>query len=335
MTLRYWAVTDIDYAHQRTAKRIGIMIVILWILSFLVSVAPMFGWKDPEWHTRLENYECLVSQDIGYQIFATASSFYVPLLAILFLYWRIFLVARKRIRRRQQVNKRCFCFLYFSFSHFSFGLFSFPNVCLVFKCQKAQLQSMPPLLIYCSNVVAVALQTFLIKIYNFESFVFLTIIRSWRITKAQYFSCISITLKVAHFLRLSIKRVVPLFYFFVAIISFSHQEILYSRLWISTSPLHSIDCIFFLFSLERKSRGPTQQKKLYCRFAKFICFLVFNASWKWKNFHYRRLVKKLSHRTSLEKKKKKKNTNNGYMFVVVPERRRRNEMFKWFCLSFR
>lgn len=42
---RYWAVTDIDYAHQRTAKRIGIMILILWVLSFLVSVAPMFGWK--------------------------------------------------------------------------------------------------------------------------------------------------------------------------------------------------------------------------------------------------------------------------------------------------
>lgn len=101
---RFWAVTNIDYAHQRTGQRIGIMIVILWILSFLVSIAPMFGWKDPEWDKRLENYECLVSQDIYYQIFATASSFYVPLLAILFLYWRIFLVARKRIRRRQQVN---------------------------------------------------------------------------------------------------------------------------------------------------------------------------------------------------------------------------------------
>jgi len=105
-TIRYWAVTDIDYAHQRTAQRIGIMIVILWILSFLVSIAPMFGWKDPEWDKRLENYECLVSQDVSYQIFATMSSFYVPLLAILFLYWRIFLVARKRIRRRQQVSKQ-------------------------------------------------------------------------------------------------------------------------------------------------------------------------------------------------------------------------------------
>lgn len=119
-------MTNIDYAHQRTGQRIGIMIVILWILSFLVSIAPMFGWKDPEWDKRLENYECLVSQDIGYQIFATASSFYVPLLAILFLYWRIFLVARKRIRRRQQVNTsgifRSFFFILVSSAPLSFVL---------------------------------------------------------------------------------------------------------------------------------------------------------------------------------------------------------------------
>lgn len=111
------------------------MIVILWILSFLVSVAPMFGWKDPEWDTRLENYECLVSQDIGYQIFATASSFYVPLLAILFLYWRIFLVARKRIRRRQQVNRRYFLFAYY-FLFFLFRFIFIPTNSLVLNVKK-------------------------------------------------------------------------------------------------------------------------------------------------------------------------------------------------------
>ena len=35
-----------------------------------------------------------------YQIFATMSTFYVPLIAILVLYWRIFLTARNRLRRR-------------------------------------------------------------------------------------------------------------------------------------------------------------------------------------------------------------------------------------------
>jgi 5-hydroxytryptamine receptor 1 len=80
------------------------MIIIIWILSGLVSLAPLLGWKDPDWSKRLEAKECLVSQDLGYQIFATTSTFYGPLIAILFLYWRIFLVARRRIRRRQQVN---------------------------------------------------------------------------------------------------------------------------------------------------------------------------------------------------------------------------------------
>lgn len=36
------------------------------------------------------------------QVFATLSTFYLPLAIILFLYWRIFLAAKKRIRRRKQ-----------------------------------------------------------------------------------------------------------------------------------------------------------------------------------------------------------------------------------------
>lgn len=98
---RYWAVTNIDYIHQRTARRIGVMISIIWCVSFLVCIAPLLGWKDSGWESRVRDERtCLVSQDIGYQIFATASSFYLPLLVILILYWRIFQTARKRIRRR-------------------------------------------------------------------------------------------------------------------------------------------------------------------------------------------------------------------------------------------
>ncbi|KAL1138169.1 hypothetical protein AAG570_009861 [Ranatra chinensis] len=81
------------------------MILIIWIVSFLVCIAPMLGWKDPGWEERIFlNGTCLVSQDIGYQVFATASSFYLPLLVILALYWRIFQTARKRIRRRFQTT---------------------------------------------------------------------------------------------------------------------------------------------------------------------------------------------------------------------------------------
>jgi 5-hydroxytryptamine receptor 1 len=37
-----------------------------------------------------------------FQVFATLSTFYLPLAIILFLYWRIFLTAKKRIRRRKE-----------------------------------------------------------------------------------------------------------------------------------------------------------------------------------------------------------------------------------------
>lgn len=79
------------------------MILVVWSVSFTVCVAPVLGWKDPDWHLRVSrDLQCIVSQDLGYQIFATVSSFYLPLFVILVLYWRIFQTARKRIRRRQQ-----------------------------------------------------------------------------------------------------------------------------------------------------------------------------------------------------------------------------------------
>ncbi|KAK7871680.1 hypothetical protein R5R35_009045 [Gryllus longicercus] len=100
---RYWAVTNVDYIHTRNSSRIGAMIVVVWAVALIVSLAPQFGWKDPEYLDRINlQQRCLVSQDIAYQVFATCSTFYVPLLVILVLYWKIFQTARKRIHRRRQ-----------------------------------------------------------------------------------------------------------------------------------------------------------------------------------------------------------------------------------------
>ncbi|CAL1261744.1 unnamed protein product [Larinioides sclopetarius] len=98
---RYWAVTNVDYVRQRSSNRVGFMIFLVWAVGFLVSFAPILGWKDEQFLYRIEEEKrCLVSQDAGYQIFATCSTFYVPLVIILILYWRIFQVARKRIRHK-------------------------------------------------------------------------------------------------------------------------------------------------------------------------------------------------------------------------------------------
>ncbi|XP_061715674.1 5-hydroxytryptamine receptor [Cydia pomonella] len=102
-TDRYWAVTDVDYIHNRNERRIFTMIVLVWGAALVVSLAPQLGWKDPDYLARItQQQKCLVSQDLAYQIFATMSTFYVPLAVILILYWKIFQTARRRIRRRTE-----------------------------------------------------------------------------------------------------------------------------------------------------------------------------------------------------------------------------------------
>ncbi|GFT46681.1 5-hydroxytryptamine receptor 2B [Nephila pilipes] len=98
---RYWAVTNIEYARSRSPRKIYLLIAGVWTGASIISFAPVFGWKDPDFYRRLEiEGRCLVSQNVIYQVFATCTSFYIPLIFILLLYWNIFKQARKRIRSR-------------------------------------------------------------------------------------------------------------------------------------------------------------------------------------------------------------------------------------------
>lgn len=91
---RYWAVTNIDYIHSRSSKSIGLLILIVWMVAVIISVAPILGWKDSNYLTRIEEEKkCLISQDVGYQVLATCATFYGPLVVILILYWKIFKVS--------------------------------------------------------------------------------------------------------------------------------------------------------------------------------------------------------------------------------------------------
>ena len=58
---RYWAVTHVHYIHSRTFRTIGTMILMIWLTSVIVSLAPLFGWKDPDFETRVNvKKECIV-----------------------------------------------------------------------------------------------------------------------------------------------------------------------------------------------------------------------------------------------------------------------------------
>lgn len=57
---RYWSITHaIEYLRKRTPERIAVMITVVWILSGLISIPPLLGWKK---ETKPEEYpKCEVS----------------------------------------------------------------------------------------------------------------------------------------------------------------------------------------------------------------------------------------------------------------------------------
>ncbi|VIO92525.1 Uncharacterized protein BM_BM7828 [Brugia malayi] len=103
---RYWSVTDVSYVQNRTPHRIFGMLGIIWLLSLLISLAPIFGWKDNDFYRRvIEQHVCLISQQISYQIFSTATAFYIPLCAIISIYYKIMLTAKSRFKRERERRK--------------------------------------------------------------------------------------------------------------------------------------------------------------------------------------------------------------------------------------
>ncbi|XP_055888586.1 5-hydroxytryptamine receptor-like [Biomphalaria glabrata] len=95
---RYWAVTSIDYIRRRSARRILLMIMVVWIVALFISIPPLFGWRDPNNDPAITG-QCIISQDKGYTIFSTVGAFYLPMLVMMIIYIRIWLVARSRIRK--------------------------------------------------------------------------------------------------------------------------------------------------------------------------------------------------------------------------------------------
>ena len=99
---RYWLITkNVKYTHNTKfsrSKLCFIMIAIAWVISFVISISPLLGWRTGE--EKEDPLTCMISQDIGYTVFSTVSAFYLPLGIILITYFKIFKVARKRARSR-------------------------------------------------------------------------------------------------------------------------------------------------------------------------------------------------------------------------------------------
>jgi len=88
---RYFVITrPFQYAMKRTPVRMAAMIIAVWVLSALISIPPLFISKS-----EYRAGQCMISQKIGYQLYATFGAFYLPLIVMIVIYTRIYLVSSR------------------------------------------------------------------------------------------------------------------------------------------------------------------------------------------------------------------------------------------------
>lgn len=97
---RYWAIHDpINYASQRTLKRVLLMIAGVWVTSLVISAPPLVGWNDwPDEFT--DDTPCMLTEERGYVVYSASGSFYIPLLIMTVVYVKIFEAAKDRLRSK-------------------------------------------------------------------------------------------------------------------------------------------------------------------------------------------------------------------------------------------
>ncbi|KAJ7305159.1 hypothetical protein JRQ81_011056 [Phrynocephalus forsythii] len=90
---RYIGVSyPLRYPAIVTEKRGVLALLCVWALSLVISIGPLFGWKQkaPE-----DERICQINTDPSYVLFSALGSFYLPLVIILVMYCRVYVVAKK------------------------------------------------------------------------------------------------------------------------------------------------------------------------------------------------------------------------------------------------
>nr|XP_027202528.1 5-hydroxytryptamine receptor 1-like [Dermatophagoides pteronyssinus] len=91
---RYLAIKKpLTYGVRRTTRRILSFIVTVWIASCLISIPPVLILGNE--HGTPEQPICEVSQNRGYQLYATLGSFYIPLFVMIVMYYKIYVAAKR------------------------------------------------------------------------------------------------------------------------------------------------------------------------------------------------------------------------------------------------
>ena len=106
---RYLAVTrPVSYPSIMTPWRAKVLLAVVWLLSFLICFPPLVGWNDrkvgnrPAWQEHCDHWTCELTNDPGYVVYSALGSFFIPMLVMLFFYWRIYRAAVKTTKAINQ-----------------------------------------------------------------------------------------------------------------------------------------------------------------------------------------------------------------------------------------
>ncbi|XP_074528094.1 alpha-1A adrenergic receptor-like [Halichoeres trimaculatus] len=82
----------LQYPTIVTEKRALLAMLGVWILSTVISIGPLLGWKQPP---SQDDTVCVITEEPFYALFSSLGSFYIPLFVILAMYCRVYVVAKR------------------------------------------------------------------------------------------------------------------------------------------------------------------------------------------------------------------------------------------------
>ncbi|XP_060928143.1 adrenoceptor alpha 1Aa [Limanda limanda] len=100
---RYIGVSyPLRYPAIMTKRRALLAVMLLWMLSIIISIGPLFGWKEP---APEDESVCKITEEPAYAIFSAVGSFYLPLTIILAMYCQVYVVARRESQGLREGHK--------------------------------------------------------------------------------------------------------------------------------------------------------------------------------------------------------------------------------------
>ncbi|XP_036275109.1 alpha-1D adrenergic receptor [Pipistrellus kuhlii] len=94
---------SLKYPTIMTERKAAAILALLWAVALVVSVGPLLGWKEP---VPPDERFCSITEEVGYAVFSSVCSFYLPMAVILVMYCRVYVVARSTTRSLEAGVKR-------------------------------------------------------------------------------------------------------------------------------------------------------------------------------------------------------------------------------------